>query len=355
MRALLSVLVISLLLPAAGCVRAGYYLQSVRGQLDLMSRRVDIEELLADPDTPAHLRSRLLSITEMRQFASAELGLPDNPSYRSYADLERPYVVWNVFAAPEFAVEPQTWCFLFVGCISYRGYFSEQKAQEYAAGLAAQGMDVYVAGIAAYSTLGRFADPVLNTMLAGDDLYLAGLIFHELSHQQLYIKDATTFNESFATMVEEEGVRRWLARRDDEDAWLRWQRQERRAAQFTTLIVETRDRLAALYRSDLDSAHMRSAKAEIIAGMRAAHDRLRQQWGGYSGYERWFSGPLNNAQLSSVATYQAQVPAFRALLSEADGDLRLFYQRAREIGELPREERDRRMSELAESLPGQAD
>lgn len=351
MRFFVLVICLLLVLPMAGCARTGYYLQSVRGQMDLLSRRVDIEELLEDPATAKGLRARLITLSEIREFASAELGLPDNRSYRSYADVGRPYVVWNVFAAPEFSVNPQTWCFLFVGCISYRGYFSEERAQEFAAGLAAGGTDVYVGGIAAYSTLGRFNDPVLNTMLGGDDVYLAGLIFHELSHQQLYIKDATAFNEGFATLVEEEGVRRWLASRDDEQSWAKWRRRADRREQFNEIVALARERLAELYASEMDTVQMRAKKKTIIEQLRADHQRLRKVWGGYSGYEAWFQGPLNNAQLGSVATYRMLVPAFRALLIESDQDLSVFYQRAREIGELPAAERERSLAELAGSQP----
>ncbi len=347
MRALLLISVaLVVLLPLGGCARTGYYLQSVGGQLDLLSRRVPVEKLIEDPETDPELRERLIAVTAIRDFASAELGLPDNRSYRSYADLGRPYVVWNVFAAPEFSVEPKKWCFLFVGCLSYRGYFREERARAYAAKLSEEGFDVYVAGIAAYSTLGRFADPVMNTMLYGDDLYLAGLIFHELAHQQLYIKDSTVFNESFATLVGEEGVRRWLASRDENDAWERWRVRDHYRDEFNALVTGTRERLAALYASGMTEDRMRARKAEIIDEMRADYVRLREDWGGYRGYDRWFEGPLNNAQLGSVATYQLLVPAFRALLAEAGGDMPAFYRHAAELGELPAEKRDARLDEL---------
>ncbi|MDH3716017.1 MAG: aminopeptidase, partial [Gammaproteobacteria bacterium] len=310
---------------------------------------MDIEELLEDPDTPTGLRARLITLGEIRSFASAELGLPDNRSYRSYADLERPYVVWNVFAAPEFSVDPQVWCFLFVGCISYRGYFSEPRATEFADRLAADGADVYVSGIAAYSTLGRFADPVLNTMLGGDDIYLAGLIFHELSHQQLYIKDATAFNEGFATLVEEEGLRRWLSSRDDQQSWARWLKRSDRREQFNGIVALARERLTELYASNLDPEQMRAQKQSVIEQLRADHRRLRESWGGYSGYEAWFQGPLNNAQLSSVSTYRMLVPAFRVLFEQSGGDFAEFFRRAQEIGELNADEREQALAKLIDS------
>ncbi|MDH3768225.1 MAG: aminopeptidase, partial [Gammaproteobacteria bacterium] len=322
------------------------YLQSARGQLDLLSRRVAIEKLIEDPETSNELRDRLVTVNAIREFASAELGLPDNRSYRGYADLERAYVVWNVFAAPEFSVEPESWCFPIVGCVTYRGYFKEHSAQKFAAQLAADGLDVYVAGIAAYSTLGRFADPVLNTMLSGDDLYLAGLIFHELSHQLFYIKDATEFNESFAMLIEEEGVRRWLVHNENEQAWDGWLARRVRAEQFNQIVSLARENLMALYATDIDPAQMRAEKQLVMAQLKKSHERLRTQWGGHSSYEGWFAGPLNNAQLSSVATYTLLVPALRVLLSQSANDLAIFYQRVQEIGALPVEEREQILQKL---------
>lgn len=347
MRISVVAVIVALTLAAGGCARTGYYLQSVGGQLDLLSRRVAIEKLIKDPETPDELRQRLVTISVIRDFASSELGLPDNRSYRSYADLERRYVVWNVFAAGEFSVEPEIWCFPFVGCVAYRGYFSENSARQYAAKLADEGLDVYVAGIAAYSTLGRFADPVLNTMLTGDEISLAGLIFHELSHQQLYLRDATVFNESFASMVEEEGLRRWLAERGNEKAWDDWVLRQDRWEQFNDIVAAARQRLVVLYESELAPDQMRSQKQQVIADLRAEHERLRQQWGGYSGYEGWFAGPLNNAQLSSVSTYRLLVPAFRQLLSESGSDMAVFFRRAEEIAALSDEEREKVLQELS--------
>jgi predicted aminopeptidase len=311
-----------------------------------MSRREAIDGLIAARETPPELRDRLATMLEIRDFASQELGLPNNGSYRSYADLDRPYVVWSVFAAPEFSLTPQTWCFPFVGCVAYRGYFSEERARDYAQGLAADGLDVYVAGIAAYSTLGRFSDPVLNTMLVSGDSYLAGLIFHELSHQQLYIEDDSAFNEGFASLVEEEGVRRWLISRGDETAWTDWLERRERRRQFNNLVAASIGELRALYASELTPDSMRAEKKVITGAMREAHARLREQWGGTSSYEAWFRGPMNNAQLSSVATYREFVPAFRTLLEQSNGDLEVFYRRAAEIGELPVGARHRMLDEL---------
>ena len=345
-RQVINAMLVVAVLATMGCTQTGYYLQSIGGHLDLMSRRTSIDALVDRPATSADLRERLATVLEIRDFATVELGLPDNGSYRSYADLERPYVVWSVFAAPEFSLDPQVWCFPFVGCIAYRGYFSEDEARGYADGLADDGLDVYVAGIAAYSTLGRFSDPLLNTMLANGDVLLAGLIFHELAHQQLYIDDDTAFNEGFASLIEEEGVRRWLLSRGDDEASARWLVQRERKRQFNALVAAAIAELRALYQSELFPQPMRQRKREIIASMRAGHANLRTQWGGSSPYETWFGGPLNNAQLSSVATYREWVPAFRVLLEDSAGDFEVFYQRAAAIGALPAGQRSRVMREL---------
>ena len=193
---------------SVGC----YLLQSVRGQLSLMSKREPISAVIDKPSTPAALRVQLEAVTAIRDFASHDLGLPDNGSYRAYADVGRPYVVWNVVAAPEFSVDPKLWCYPIVGCVAYRGYFAEAGARRFAAGLRTDGLDVVVGGVAAYSTLGHFDDPILNTMMEWDDVELAAIIFHELTHQLLYVANDASFNEAFATTVEEEGVRRWLER-----------------------------------------------------------------------------------------------------------------------------------------------
>ncbi len=339
------VLVLSLAV-VAGCMPLGYYLQSARGQIDLMSRREPIDKLITDPATEPQLRARLQAVAEMREFASTDLKLPDNRSYRSYADLGRPFVVWNVFAAPALSVEPHTWCFPFVGCIAYRGYFAEANALNFARRLERRGDDVYVAGITAYSTLGHFADPVLNTMLRGDDVYLAGIVFHELAHQLLYIRDATGFNEAFASLVEEEGVRRWLTARDDGEALLRWQSRQQFRAAFGDMVSEARERLARLYDSALGDAQKLERKQQILARLRAQHESWRERLGADTGYEAWFAGPLNNAQLASVATYRRLVPAFRLLLDEAHGDMDGFYARVMEIAELPAAQRDEAMEAL---------
>lgn len=334
------------LLSLVGCSQFGYYLQSAGGQLDILARREPLAELVADANTDPQLRERLRRIAAMRTFASDSLGLPDNDSYRSYADLQRDYVVWNVFAAAEFSVQPRTWCFPFVGCLSYRGYFREARAERYAQRLRAAGDDVYVAGIVAYSTLGHFADPVLNTMLKGDDLYVAGVLFHELAHQVMYIRDATDFNEAFASLVEEEGVRRWLEHTGDTAGWQTWQQRQLRRDEFSGLVVATRDRLEQLYAGGYGEHELRRRKGEILQAMRDAHEQIRRRTGTDTGYEAWFAGPLNNAQLASVVTYRRLVPAFRQLLTDCNNDLPRFYTRVIQISELPEQQRVATMERL---------
>ncbi len=327
----------------AGCSQFAYYAHTVRGQIDVLSKREPVAELLDDEATPEPLKTRLADIQAMRDFASAELALPDNKSYRTYADLERRYVVWNVFAAPAYEVEPYQWCFLFVGCVTYRGYFAEEKALKYAEGLREEGFDVYVAGVAAYSTLGNFADPILNTMLYNDDLGLAALLFHELSHQVLYVNGDTGFNESFATTVEEEGVRRWLIAQGDEAQFQRYQQRKQRAAEFAVLIGDAREALREAYAVTRGTDGAAAAKREVFAQLQLDYRALRERWGGYAGYDQWFARDLNNAHLASVAAYRGLVPAFRALLAASGNDLPAFYTRVEALAEL---EPDARRAEL---------
>jgi predicted aminopeptidase len=347
-------LVVALLaaLVLGGCV--GYYGQAVRGHMKIMGDRVPLDEVIEDPGTAEETRARLELVREARAFASAELGLPDNGSYSSYVELDRPYVVWNVFAAGEFSVEPRRWCFPVAGCVVYRGYFAEEDAERYAARLTEDGWDTSVGGVAAYSTLGRFDDPVLSSMLGWRDYQLAGLIFHELAHQVLYVKGDSEFNESFATAVEEEGLARWLEARGEPGELEAYRASRARAGGFSLLIADARQRLGQLYARDLDEAEMRAAKAAAFEDLRTRYRALRESWDGYPGYDAWFEQPLNNARLVPVATYRHYVPAFRAMLREVEGDLPAFYAAARELGELEPEERRARLDDLLQTAPGEA-
>ena len=328
-----------------GCATIDYYGQSIGGHLSLMAKRADVTTLLADSQTGESLKQELRTVLAVREFASTELALPENDSYRSYVDVGRPYVLWNVVAAGEFSLAPKSWCYPFTGCVAYRGYYSESDARAYAAKLESEGLDVMVGGVRAYSTLGWFDDPVLNTMLDQPFTYLAGVIFHELAHQRIYIKDDTTFNESFAVAVEREGVRRWFHRHHDPEGFKRYRERLTRERRFIELVLESREQLATLYREDLAPAPMRVEKQRIFAELRARyHEGL--QWFG-EGYEQWLAEDLNNAKLALIATYHEQVPAFEHLLALHDGEFEAFYEAVAEIGRLSPRERKARMQSLA--------
>jgi predicted aminopeptidase len=324
---------------AAGCSNLPYYYQSVRGQLDIWSRQQDIETVIGDPQTPQALRDKLEAVLAIRNFASEELGLPRNASYRSYANLGRPYVVWNVFAAPEFSIEPRHWCFVFAGCVNYRGYFDKDSAQSFADEVAREGYDVFVGGVPAYSMLGYFPDPVLNTFIRYPTPQLARLIFHELAHQLVYVRDDSVFNESFAVTVEQEGMRRWLDRYGREQDRTTSVLIAQRRDQFVELIEAYRERLGSLYRTHSTREAMRSRKAELFAALEADYAKLKETWGGFSGFDRWFEGKPNNALLASIAIYTKKVPAFEALLAREGGDLPRFYAAAKALARLDKAER----------------
>lgn len=336
MPALASLLVCSLL---GGC----YLLQSAAGQLQLMSKRKPIARVIADPATSPEVRSQLEAVAQIREFATRRLGLPDNGSYRSYADVGRPYVVWNVIAAPEFSVDPKEWCYPIVGCVAYRGYFVERRARRFAEGLRRRGLDVAVDGVAAYSTLGHFDDPILNTMLGWSDVELASIIFHELTHQMIYVPNDADFNEALAVTVEEEGVRRWLESLGRDRDLERYREYQERFAQVLALLTRTRDELRELYASGIEREPMRRRKAAIYAALDGSYRGLAQQWGGHAPFDSWFQGDLNNANLASVATYYDCVPGFQRELAAVGGDLEAFYGRVRQLAKMDQRQRDASM------------
>jgi predicted aminopeptidase len=288
-----------------------YYMQAIGGQVGLLRMRVPIEELIQDPELDATTRERLELVTEIRAFAVSELNLPDSRSYTSYVDLGRDYVVWNVVAAEEFSVEPLTWCFPVAGCVSYRGYFKPENAKKFAERLNGRGYDTFTGGSPAYSTLGHFDDPVLNTMLTGGDENIAATLFHELAHQRLYFKDDTELSESFATAVEQHAVEKWLESRNQAEALGRYLDGLRRQQQFADLVRRQRDRLAAVYAAEQDPATMRREKSDAFQRMREEYDRLKAEWGGAGGYDRFIDSDLNNASLAAVTSYQRWVPGLR--------------------------------------------
>ncbi|HEY2781936.1 MAG TPA: aminopeptidase [Steroidobacteraceae bacterium] len=330
---------------SGGC----YLLQSAEGQFTLMSKREPIGSVIDAASTPPKLRAQLKSVTAIRDFASRELGLPDNGSYRKYADIGRAYVVWNVVAAPEFSVEPKKWCFPIVGCVGYRGYFVEAKARRFAAGLHARGFDVVVGGVAAYSTLGHFDDPILSTMVSWDDVELASIIFHELTHQLLYVRNDASFNEALATTVEEEGVRRWLEQQGREKDLEDHLVQHERYLEVIALMAATRAQLRELYAAGLPLPLMRERKREAFEALRESYGTLRAQWGGHAPFDAWFAQDINNAHLASIATYFACVPGFVRELKAVGGNLPAFYRRVRELAKLDQARRDSLVCGTSES------
>ena len=324
-----------LALVVAGCETASYYTQAVGGHLDLRTRARPVRELLADPQTPADLRERLVFAQSVREFASRSLALPDNGSYRSYAELERPYAVWNVVVANEFSLEAVESCFPVAGCVTYRGYYAREDAERDAGQARERGLDAFVYGVPAYSTLGMFDDPLLSTFIRWGDAEIARLVFHELAHQVVYVKGDTAFNESFAVAVEREGVRRWLASAGRSSELAKFLQTREREREFARLLDETRTRLEALYRMPITREEMRARKRAEFERL-AANPVYKRHAGGYVG------GP-SNALLAAFASYSQLVPAFERTLADSKGDLNLFYDRVRALSKLDKAERTRRL------------
>ena len=311
----------------SGC----YYVQAARGQMEISHKREPIEDILASDESPPELVAQLTLVTVARQFSIDELGLPDNKSYRSYADLDRDYVVWSIVAVPELSLQAKTWCYPIVGCVSYRGYFSQAKAQKKADALRSEGYDVAFGGVAAYSTLGRFSDPVLNTMMHWGEEDLVAVMFHELAHQVLYIKNNTEFNESFATAVEEIGMERWLASRQQNEQLSAWRERRELRAEFTKLVATVRDDLRTIYSEEIEAEQKRLQKQERLNSFADAAKSLYAA--ANSGAPRWLESELNNARLVSTTLYHGRLQEFRQLLEECDGDLPCFYSAASRLAE----------------------
>ena len=319
----------------------------MRGEYQILTHQKPILELIADPKTPPDLKEKFQAVLKIREFAEQELKLPADKNYLKYVDLHRPFAVWNVYAAPELSLEPKTWWFPIVGRASYRGYFSEKQARTYAAKLEKKGYDVHVGGVETYSTLGWFHDPLLNTFIDEPPAGLAEIIFHELGHQRLFIAGDTDFNEAFATAVAEEGLRRWFLAQSKPEAYERYRDRLKRHDQFIKLVMATREQLEAVYENPkLSDDAKRARKTEIIAELRAHYARLKIQWGGKSGLDEWFAEPINNAKLSTVATYYELVPAFGALLKVNGGDMEHFYQAVKLLSKLPKEKRHRALAKF---------
>ena len=341
----------------SGCADLGYYWQSVSGQVQVMAAARPVDDWLADPHTPAALKARLELSQRIRRFAVTNLGEPDNASYHRYADLHRSAVVWNVVAAPEFSLTLKTWCFPVAGCVGYRGYFHEAAAQSEAARLKAQGLEVSVYGVPAYSTLGWLnwagGDPLLNTFINYPEGELARIIFHELAHQVLYASGDTVFNESYATSVELMGSARWLAERASPAAREEYARYEARQQQFRALTTVTRRQLADVYKgnktSAADKSDMLALKNRAMQEFRDHYATLKASWGGYAGYDRWVAG-ANNASFGALAFYDELVPEFEALFAREGNSWPRFYDAVKRLAALPKDERIKALDKMVGPL-----
>ena len=328
----------ALVVALSGCA---FYWQAIGGQIELLRKRTSIDELLADAALDPKLKQELGAVAEIRKFAVTDLLLPDNKSYTTYVALDRPYVVWNVVAAEEFSVEPKRWCFPFAGCVSYRGFFDRADAERFEKDLASKGYDTSSGGSDAYSTLGYFADPVLSTMIGSGEQYVASLLFHELAHQKLYVKNDSEFSEAFATTIEEYGTERWLTARSDEAGLAAYRRRLKHRSDFAALVSAQQDRLRAVFATSEPAEQKRADKARAFEAMRADYAAVKQTWGGTGDYDAWFGQPLNNATLAAVATYRRWVPALRSRI-DALG-LERFYAEMAELAKLKPAERAARL------------
>lgn len=331
----------------ASCSTLNYYSQAAQGQLELLSDARPIDDWIADPGTSSKLRLRLETARQIRRYAVSEMSLPDNDSYKKYASLKRPYVLWNVVATPELSLRPLQWCFPVAGCVNYRGYYNKDAAMAYARELKADGNDVEVGGVPAYSTLGWFSDPLISTFINYPDAELARMIFHELAHQIVYAQGDSQFNESFASTVEEVGVERWMERFGNQAMRDSYARYKSRKHDFLALLLKYRKALEQNYvvvdRSDDEK---RAVKARLFQELKDEYQVLKGNWGGYAGYDRFFEQPLSNAHLASIATYEDFVPAFRAMLKR-DGNFPAFYKSVKRLAELDRPDRHRILKALA--------
>lgn len=334
-----------------GCQSADYFTQAAMGHARIMMAQRPIDEMRQDPTAPQPLQAKLSYVMALRTFAEQALALPVGRNYLYYADIDRPFVVWNVFAAPELSLTPKTWCYPLVGCVAYRGYFTPADAERCASDLRREGYDTYVSGVLAYSTLGWFDDPVLSTFVRLDQTRLAALIFHELAHRLLYVSGDTTFNESFATAVEEEGLRRWALAAETPGLLADYQRQRRCEEEFVDLVMRRRRELEALYSSGIAPAEKKIRKAGLLAALGRDVDAARLKNPDLARYESWLSSGLNNAGLAVVSAYHRLVPAFRRLLQESGGDLPLFYERCRSLSQYSTAERHKRLHPLMRQPP----
>lgn len=343
------VLLIAIVISSTACTHLAYYAQATHGQLSVMRSAKPIDTWLSDPAVSADLKYRLARTREIRQFASRELGLPDNGSYTRYADLKRPFVVWNVVATPELSMKPVQWCFPVAGCVDYRGYYDKQNAQRFGDELRAEGYEVRVAGVPTYSTLGWFDDPVLSTFIAYPEAEVARMVFHELAHQVAYAPGDTPFNEAFATTVEGIGVQRWLDANANEETRERYQQFRERKQDFIKLLSTYRLKLEDVFAHEISDSDKRKQKAALIASLQQDYQKIKQnKWQGFAGYDQWFNEPITNAHFVSVATYEELVPAFKSLFAQS-GNLPKFYAEVKALAKQDKAKRRQILATLSDS------
>jgi predicted aminopeptidase len=338
-------------LTLSGCQTIGFYRQAIAGEYEILAHQQPIPDLITNSQTTPALKTKFEQVLQIRRFAEQNLSLPAHKQYLNYVDLHRPYVVWNVNVAPALSLTPKTWWFPIIGRASYRGYFVEEQARRYAANFEKKGWDVYVDGVETYSTLGWFHDPILNTFINEPESYLAEVIFHELTHQRLFVAGDTEFNESLATFVSEEGVHRWFQASNHPEGYDRYHQGLERERDFVQLVISARNRLQAVYSDNqLTDAAKLQRKSEVIEQLRADYAALKTKWGEKkSGYDHWFAEPINNAKLNTVSAYFDLVPGFRALLGDNRGDLNGFFAAAEKLAKLPPQARHDALHRLAAS------
>ncbi len=339
---------IGIILSLSGCSTVSYYSQSAKGHLSLMVKRKPIAQLLKDDSVSEQRKKELKLVQEIRTYASERLKLPNNGSYTKFVELHRKAVTWNLVVTPKYSMTPSQWCFPIIGCISYKGYFSEHKATSEAKQLAALGYDTFVAESTAYSTLGWFNDPVVSTMLDHGVLLTAETIFHELAHQRVYHKSDSDFNEAFASAVGQVGTRLWLKEKHPKslaayDDYLKKQQQ------FIGLLLATTEKLKKLYKIKMSDAETEKKKQAIIKGLKLQYTKLKKSWGGYNAYDAWFDKPINNARLALVGVYFQQIPIFVRVLESYHGDFERFYKEMKKLEKYTKEERNQRLKKLIQS------
>ena len=370
MRLIVKLLILPLLLCLSSCAELSYYWQSVEGHVSLMKAARPVDDWLADVQTPEKLKAKLALTKKIRAFAADELKLPDNPSYKRYADLKRKAVVWNVVAAPALSLKLKTWCFPVAGCVGYRGYFLEAEAKLEAEQLKKQDFDVSVYGVPAYSTLGwsnwAGGDPLLSTFIGYPEGELARIVFHELAHQVVYVADDTAFNESFATAVERLGGARWLAKHGSDAVKAEYEVYDGRRKQFKALTKAIRLQLAEIYdekkslagdkyaltaiknraKNEVKNEDKAEIKNKIIESFKAQYELLKTSWNGYAGYDNWVK-QANNAGFGALAAYDDGVPQFEALFEQQGGDWQKFYAAVKKMAAMPKEARQQALKKIS--------